>query len=321
IALAADEHWRARLLDGRRVEHGAVAAVVATVERERLTARRQQTAAHLDRLRETREPVTRAREVDADRVVVGLVPARAETDVDATAADPVERRERLREDRRRAQHLAHHERPEPRPVHRTCERAERGDRLVRAVATRVGPVLREVEEHVVGQPQRVEAELLGATSERDDRVPPERVLAGDGVVVLRERESDAHTCIVRKVGRWPNGTYSSAWSTCRRAGGATSSTRSPERAAHACSTSMSTPTTTAASSHSAVQPSRSRTRHDVSPRTRHRCSTCACTTACTRASASSTSSRSSRWTRRRENARSKRRGRTRRGPHTSSACP
>ena len=48
----------------------------------------------------------------ADRLVVGLVPARAETDVETAARDPVERGERLGEHRRGAQRLEQHQRAE-----------------------------------------------------------------------------------------------------------------------------------------------------------------------------------------------------------------
>ena len=85
-------------------------AVEPAVERERSAA--EQTGHDVDRLGQAREALARARHLHADRVVLGLVPTRAETDVEPTTADAVERRERLGEHRRRPQRFAHHERAE-----------------------------------------------------------------------------------------------------------------------------------------------------------------------------------------------------------------
>ena len=90
-----------------RVERAVVRAVVG----ERTTA--EQTLHDLERVDEPVEPLARARHLHAERLVLGLVPARAEPDVEPAAAHAVERRQRLGQHRRRPQRLEQHERPEP----------------------------------------------------------------------------------------------------------------------------------------------------------------------------------------------------------------
>ena len=88
------------------------------------------TTSTASRSRASRSPGRRHRH--ADRLVLGLVPARAEADVEPAAADAVERGERLREHRRRPQRLAEHERAEPRPRHDAARSAASVDDRVEA---------------------------------------------------------------------------------------------------------------------------------------------------------------------------------------------
>ena len=153
---------------------------------------------------------------------------------------------------------------------------------------------------MVGEPQRVVTRRSAATACCGDRLEAQRRLAGDRVVVLRQRESDAHrrhsTGVVSDRRRTLS-RCSSACPTCRRDAIRRCSTRSPRRARRRCSTCTPTPTTTARCSRSRARrrptPSRGpalalggRRALDLGDATR----------ACTHASACSTSSRSSRST-------------------------
>ena len=138
-------------------------------------------------------PLTRGRHREADGLVVGLVPPGAETDVEPAVRDEVERRERLREHRGGTQRLAQHERAEPRARDGAGERGQRRQRLERAVAGRRAAVLREVEEEVVRQPQRVEARAPRPAARSARSVSYcSGDSPGDRVVVLRKREAETH---------------------------------------------------------------------------------------------------------------------------------
>ena len=142
-----------------------------------------------------------------------------EADVDPSAADAVEARQRLGEHGCRAQRLADHECAQARPGHRPRQRGQRDQRLERALAGVGSAVLPDVEEEVVGEPQRVEAEGFRAVRVVEQRRPRQRRLARHGVVVLRQRQPDSHD---RSLARCSN-----ASPTCRKGDGSRSSTSSP----------------------------------------------------------------------------------------------
>ena len=100
--------------------------------------------------------------VHADRLVLRLVPAGAEPDVEAAAAHPIERGERLGEHRRRPQRLAEHERAEPHVGDAAGQRRERHDRVEARLPIGWAAVLGDVEEQVIRQPHRVETRRAAA---------------------------------------------------------------------------------------------------------------------------------------------------------------
>ena len=70
--------------------------------------------------------------------------------------------------------------------------AEGDDRLEAVGGLDRAAVLRDAEEEVVAQPQRVEPAALAERRVRRDRLPREGRLARDRVVELRQREAGTH---------------------------------------------------------------------------------------------------------------------------------
>src|SRR5256885_10496827 len=126
VPLAADDPRRARLLHRRRSVHRARGPVIAAFEREWPSA--EQTADDVDRLGEPGQPFTRRREGQAYGLVLGCIPAGAETHVEPAAADAVERGERFGEHGCRPQRLARDERAEPGTGDRASQRGQGDDR-------------------------------------------------------------------------------------------------------------------------------------------------------------------------------------------------
>src|SRR5215218_3582581 len=335
VAFAAHEHRRARLLHRRRPVHRARSAVIAAVERERPST--EQPADDVDGLGQAGEPLTGRRERQPDGLVLGGIPAGAETDVEPAIADAVEGGEGLGEHRRWPQRLARDQRAETGTGDGASQRGQGDEGLVDAVGLGCPAVLGDVEEQVVRQPERVEAERLGPPRVVEQGVPSQRRFTGHGVVVLRKRETDAHFLLspsqapamrlrlakaaaaataeprcgaatLRNLCRCSN-----ACRTCRKGDALTSSTGSPRRVGLPCSTCMPIRTTTGRCSPSPP----TRRRRSSAPRSSSRKRSANTSTppggkGCTRGSAPSTSSPSSRC-----------RGRPRRGqaqcaPRTTS---
>ena len=226
--------------------------------------------------------------------------------------------------RRRAQRLAEHERAEARPAH-DAARARRASRSARTRRTRSrgAAVLREVEEEVVREPQRVEARAArraarsaAIVSNRSGDSPgTEKSYCGSASPMRTMREpSRSHADPSPSACRHPARILRRARVRAERVGGAGRAT---------CSTSSRAACGAVAARRArrrrpppvgvhARRPGRRATRpprRGRSPVPRSSASTCAPTTASTRASACSTSCRSSRSTSRRPAAR---RGRARR---------
>ena len=123
-----------------------------------------------------------------------LVPARAESRNEASAAQLVDRRDLPREDPGRMERRAGDERAERDPLRDACEPGERRPAVPRtALGTRVPAV-----EQVVADPDRIEAALLGSVRHRR-----ELVAAYDPLHLGREFPNDADGIAECQV-RWPN---------------------------------------------------------------------------------------------------------------------
>jgi hypothetical protein len=118
--------------------------------------------------------------------------SRAEPHVESAARDAIQRGQRLRQHRSGAQRLTDDERAEPWARDRARQGGQRGQRLEDTLALLGSAVLGDVEEEVVGEPQRVEAERFGPLRVMQERLPPQRRFAGHRVVVLGQRQADTH---------------------------------------------------------------------------------------------------------------------------------
>ena len=173
--VAADHQRRAPR--GRRQQHGVLGLPEASRERDALA--REQPAHDRERLLEARDAVVVR---DPERPVLLLVPAGAEAEHEAAAADLVDRRRHLRDQARRVEARAGDERAEPHPLGRGGQRREQRPRLPR---TALGPAVAAVEQ-VVADPDRVEAALLGRARHREV-LGPAHVALG-----LGELDADSH---------------------------------------------------------------------------------------------------------------------------------
>ena len=131
------------------------------------------------------------------RELLGL-PADSDAEIDATTRERVERRERLGEQRRRAQWRDQHRRREADPPGRARHRRERHDRLgPRLVVREWEPAERiavgaRADQQVIGHRDLVDASVLGALREIDqlrEIVAEEALHARDGE---RDRKAFAH---------------------------------------------------------------------------------------------------------------------------------
>ena len=200
---------------------------------------------------------------------------------------------------------------------RPGQRGERDDGLECRLRTLAPPVLRDVEEQVVRQPDRVEAPSRSASSAVSRTVAHvKRSLVDHRVVVLRKRQPEPHGATLRA--RRPRASsrpvpdepdVAAALLGCggargsrerlRRSGSAAHRRHrrrrraGPDRRAQRCR-----PPPDRLHRRGTRSGERPRLRRAGSPRSRSRTSTCGSTPACTRASVSSTSCRSSRCPRR-----------------------
>ena len=104
----------------------------------------------------------------AEGAVLGLVPAGAEAEDEAAAADLGDRRRHLREQAGRVEARAGDERAERDPLGHGGECGEQGPGLPRAA---LGTTVTAVEE-MIAEPDRVEADRLGGPGHRDVLGPP-----------------------------------------------------------------------------------------------------------------------------------------------------
>ena len=88
--------------------------------------------------------------------------------------------------------LAHDERAEPHAIDFARECAERHERFVATEPIARAAVLGEIQEQVIRQPDGIEAGCFGRARVLDDGRELERVLPGNRVVVLGQRESELH---------------------------------------------------------------------------------------------------------------------------------
>src|SRR5215211_4940211 len=139
----------------------------------------EQAAHDRERLLEARDPVVVR---NPERAELGLVPARAEAEHEAPAADLVDRRGHLRDQPRRVTAGARDQRTEPHALGRRRERREQRPRLPRRA---LGPPVAAVEQ-VVADPDRVEAALLGGARHREVLRPAHLALD------LGKLDADAH---------------------------------------------------------------------------------------------------------------------------------
>jgi hypothetical protein len=87
---------------------------------------------------------------------------------------------------------AEDERPESNPMRHRGEPPERGEGLGCRERLVAPSVPGEGEEEMVGDPCRVEAQILRSPSPPGQRLPGRSVAAGKGVAVMWERESKPH---------------------------------------------------------------------------------------------------------------------------------
>ena len=120
------------------------------------------------------------REVEAVRLVLGLEPARAETELDPATGDVVDGRDQLREHRDAAERDGRDQCAEPDPRRHRGEAGERCPRIERARGLPTDD--RAV---VVGAEQPVEVRLLGRAGQRDPLLPGDALLPFD-------HQADAH---------------------------------------------------------------------------------------------------------------------------------
>ena len=136
----------------------SVDLVVPALERHALAA--EQPADDRERLLEARHrPVER----DAERAELRLVPAGADAEDEATAGDLVDRRGHARDESGRMERRRRDQRPQPHALGRRGERGERRPHVPRAA---LRPAVAAVE-HVVAEPQRVEARRFGGARDRE----------------------------------------------------------------------------------------------------------------------------------------------------------
>ena len=106
---------------------------------------------------------TRPVERDPERAELGLVPAGADAEDEATAGDLVDRRGHARDQPGRMERRRRDQRPQPHALGRRGERGERRPHVPRpALRAAVAAV-----EHVVAEPDRVEPRRVGGARDRD----------------------------------------------------------------------------------------------------------------------------------------------------------
>ena len=106
---------RSQFLHGSGVAHRVASPVVLPVVGARTAV--EQTLHDLERVDEAIQTQAGAGHVHAERGVLGFVPAGTHPDVEAAAADAIDRRQRLRQHRRGPQRLERDERAEPNSLH------------------------------------------------------------------------------------------------------------------------------------------------------------------------------------------------------------
>ena len=150
---------------------------------------------NLYRLHELLESRAQPLERDAGGLVLGRVPTRAHAGDQPSVRQDVDRRQRLGQQGGWAQLRAEHQRAEPDARGGPGQRAQRGHR-VEGVVLPSSAVLLDTEEEVVGEPHGLEAERLGSTGIRQNRVEPQRALARHREVELRQSQPHLHRASV-----------------------------------------------------------------------------------------------------------------------------
>ena len=128
----------------------------------------------LELLREPFDANGRLRELEAERAVLALHPAGAQSELDASAGYMVRRRDRVREQSRRAEGDGGDERPEPEGGRARGEGGDRRPGIVRDAVELVA--LRDV---VVGAEERLDAVLLAGRRQRAPVAPGDVLLPLD----------------------------------------------------------------------------------------------------------------------------------------------
>ena len=189
VAATTDPDRWVRTLDGRRETTGVVHAVVPSGERERPAAK--QAPHDLDRLHQPLEPDAERFEGQPGEIEFGPVPTGTKSGNDATLAQDIDRRERLRSDGGWAQRDAEHEGAELHPVGDAGQRRQAGEG-VESRELAGAAVLLDPQHEVIGNPERPEAERLGALSPPRDRRPLELRFTRNREVELRQCEPELH---------------------------------------------------------------------------------------------------------------------------------
>ena len=162
---------------GRRQQDGVVGLPEAARERDPLAV--QQAAHDRERLLEARHAMVVR---DPEGAELLLVPAGAEAEHEAPAADLVDRRGHLRDQARRVEAGAGDERTEPHPLGRGGEGGQQRPRLP---GPALGPAVAAVEQ-VVAEPDRVEAAGFGRAGHGEVLGPAHLALH------LGKLDSDSH---------------------------------------------------------------------------------------------------------------------------------
>ena len=176
------DHERDRTC-GTRQEDGVLDLVVAPRVADALAA--DEPADDLERLLEAGHAIVVR---DPEGTKLGLVPARAHAEREATLRDLVDRRRHARDQPGRVEGQRGDERPEPHALGRCGERSERRPHVPRpALGAAVAAV-----EHVVADPDRVEAAAFSCQRDRAQLGPAHLALD------LGQLDADTHAASRRR---------------------------------------------------------------------------------------------------------------------------
>ena len=186
-SVAADEDRDPRLLQPLRLVDGVADVSVSTLERRPAGA--EHPGDDLELIGEDGQSLAGRREAVAVGQPLVLLPAGADAEDRPAAADHVDRRDALGGEPGVAIRRGEHEVAEPRPARLGGERRELRERL--EDRRLLG---RRIDLHVVVDPERLEAEILGPLGDLDGPSPGRRGVHPEvlAIAALRQRQPELH---------------------------------------------------------------------------------------------------------------------------------